>query len=130
MRGPEEFPGKRLQEVFPPNPYEQRRAEEQYRFKAGAPLPRPIDLLLQVKPERKFIQRKSRPDTIKQRHQSAREQRGPLRACAYFYQPAKANHEQKQYPPDEVMNMRAADINVMKRTNIVPGGISGPSRQR
>src|SRR6516165_12026647 len=71
-----DFSREGLEEAVSPNADEQRCAKKQNRIKAGAALARPINRVLQVEPERKFVQCKSGSDSVKQRHQAAREQRG------------------------------------------------------
>ncbi len=126
----EELSGKGFEEAASPNADQQGCSEQQDGIKAGAALARPVHSVFQVEPEGELVQRKSRANTIKQRHQPACEQGRGLCTRANLNQPTKPDDQQEQDPPDQVVNMGAANVNVVERGDPSPGGVSHRTRQR
>src|SRR5215469_15974243 len=109
-----DFAREGLEEAASPNADEQRGAKKQNRIKAGAALTRTIYRVLQVEPERKFVQCKSGTDSVKQRHQAAREQRGRPFTRSNLDYLAYLVDQQQQKPPHHAKNVGAADVNVIE----------------
>lgn len=117
-----------LQEVASPDANEQRGAEKEHGVETGAALTSPVDLLVEVEPDSKLVQSESGADTVEQGHQTAGKERRSPASRAHFDQPAKSDRKQKENPPDQVMDMRAANVNVVKRTEVAGSGESQRAR--
>ena len=116
-----------FEEVTAPNANQQSRPEEDYGVKASEVAAGPIDTLLDVQPERGFIQSKSGANTVEQGHQATDQKRRRLGSFAHFDQLAKSHCQQKKNAPDEVVDMRAANVNVMKRGDVAVSAVSHAS---
>jgi hypothetical protein len=107
--------GNGFEEVTAPNANQQSGPEEDYGVKASEVAAGPIDTLLDVQPERGFIQSKSGANTVEQGHQATDQKRRRLGSFAHFDQLAKSHCQQKKNAPDEVVDMRAANVNVNEK---------------
>jgi hypothetical protein len=117
-----------LKEVTSPNANEQRGAEKEHGVETGAALTSPVDILFEVEPEGELVQSESGADTVEQGHRTAGEERRRLASRAHFDQPTKSDSKQKENPPDQVMDMRAANVNVVKRRDVAGSGESQRAR--
>jgi hypothetical protein len=100
-----------------PNANQQSRPEEDYGVKASEVAAGPIDTLLDVQPEREFVQSKSGANTVEQGHQATDQKRRRLGSLTHF-------------APDEVVDMRAANVKVMKRRDVAVSDVSHGARHR
>src|SRR5208337_1565482 len=121
---------KGLEEVTSPHSNKQCRSEEDHGIEASKVPPRPIDTLLDVQPQRELIQGERGAHTIKQGHQAARKQRRRPGSRSHFGQPAEPHHKQKQNPPDQMVDMRAVNVDILKRTDAPVGGVRNRTRHR
>jgi len=113
-----------FQEVTAPSAKQQSGSEEDYGVKASEVAAGPIDALLDVQPEREFVQSKSGANTVEEGHQATDQKRPRLGSLAHFDQPAKSHCQQKNNAPDEVVDMRTANVNVMKAGDVAVSAVS------
>jgi hypothetical protein len=72
------FAGYRFEEVTAPNANQQSGPEQDYGLKASEVAAGPMDTLLDVPPEREFVQSKSGADTVEQGYQATDQKRRRL----------------------------------------------------
>lgn len=133
MAAAEKLAGERFPEAAAPDADEESRAEEEYRIEAGAAFPRPVQAILEIQPKGKFVQGECGADTIEQGHKAAREERSAASAGTDFHEPAEPHGQQDQDSPDQMMHVRAANNDVMKRSDIARGcecGGTGKGKRR
>ena len=121
---------KRFEESASPDRDEQCDAKEQHCVEADAAPASPVRTVFKVEPERELIERERCADAIEQRHQPTRKERRRFRPRAYFDQETKSDNQEDENSPHQVMDMRAADVNVVKWTEVARGGVSHQARQR
>src|SRR5579883_2000445 len=92
--------------------------EQSERFEAFASLPLPVNVP-QIQPQGELIQRKRRAYSIRHRHRPPGPCSRATRARSRFQQPAVTGEEQEQNPPNQMMDMPAAHLDVMERANVV-----------
>jgi hypothetical protein len=119
-----------LRKSPPQMPISRADPKRDYGVEAGEVAASPIDTLLDVQPERGFIQSKSRANTVEQGHQATDQKRRRLGSLTHFDQPAKSHCQQKYDAPDEVVDMRAANVSVMKRGDVAVSAVSHGARHR
>jgi hypothetical protein len=118
------FAGEGFEEAAAPDGDEKSGGEEQDGVEAGAALASPVNAFLEVEPEGELVECESGADAVEQGHQAAGEERGGLGSCADLDEPAEADNEEEENPPNEVVDMGAANVNVMERSNVTGGSIS------
>src|SRR5712692_6909917 len=121
--GAEEFSGEGLEEIAPPDANDQSGAEEEHSVQAGAAFAGPIGTVFEIEPQRELVEGESSTDTVEQGHQAAGENRRGLGSRAHFDKPAEPHDQQQENPPDQMMDVGAANVNVVKRANVAPGGV-------
>jgi len=125
----EEFAGEGAPKVAAPDAKEEGEAKEQNDFEAGAAFAIPVGIGIKIEPEGEFIERKRGADAVEQRHQAAGQQGGVTIAGADFHEPAESHHEQDQDAPDEMMDVRAANDDVVKGAEIAASGEGSEARE-
>lgn len=125
----DKFAGEGFPEVAAPDGEEERGAEEKDGVKAGAAFAGPIELVLQIEPESEFVESERGADAVEQRHHAAGEKRGAASAGADFHEPGEADTQKDDNAPDEMVDVGAANDDVMKRADIAGSGQRGDARE-
>ncbi len=128
--GVDKFAGQGFPEIAAPDGEEQCGAEEQDGVEAGAAFAGPVELVLEIEPEREFVESERGADAVEQRHQAAGEERGAARAGADFHEPSETHTKKDEDAPDEMVHVGAANDDVMEGSDIVGGGPSGDPGER
>jgi hypothetical protein len=114
----EKFAGEGSKKLAAPDSDNKDSAEKENRVEAGAAFAGPVDTFLKVKPEGELVEGESGADSIKKRHQAAGEQGRRLGSCADFNQKAESYNQKQEDAPNEMVDVRTANVNVMKRADI------------
>jgi len=112
-----------LEEGASPDADYEGSAEKEHGVQAGAAFASPIHIFVEIQPERELVQRQGGADTIEQGHQTAGQERRRRGSRAHLDQPSKSHGKQKENPPDQVMDMRPANVNVVKRAEVAGSGV-------
>jgi len=107
------FPSQRAKKPAPNQPDDQQRSEQQDGIDALSALTFPVHIL-KIQPKREFIQSQGGAYTIQKGHGAS----GPSRARALIgsnlKQPTVTHNEKEQNSPNQMVNMLAADLEVVK----------------
>ena len=128
--GVDKFAGEGFPEVAAPDGEDERGAEEKDGVEAGAAFAGPIELVFQVEPEGEFVESERGADAVEQRHQAAGEERSAASAGADFHDPCETHAQEDDDAPDKMVDVGAANDDVMKGADIVRGGQRGDARER
>jgi hypothetical protein len=118
-----------FEEVTAPNANQQSGPEEDYGVMASEVAADPVDTLLDVQPEREFVQSKSGASTVEQGHQATDQKRRRLGYLAHFDQPANPTASRRRMPQTR-WRICAANVNVMKRGDVAISVVSHGARHR
>src|SRR5581483_11382456 len=126
----EEFTGEGAPEVAAPDGNEKGGAEEKDSVETDTAPACPVKAVLKIQPESEFVESERGANTVQQRHEAAGKKRAAPSPSADLHQPAETDGEKDKDSPDQMMDVGAADYDVMKRADIALGGEGSEARER
>jgi hypothetical protein len=126
---PERLAGERAQKLAAQYAEDKESTEEQHGVDAGPALMRPVHVL-QIQPEREFVQRQGCAYAVQQRHHSFRQAGLGMQVGAKLEQPTIAHDQQEHDTQNQVMNVATAYFDVVKRADPGSNGVRKQSHDR
>ena len=97
---------------------DQEGSEQNDGVQAGAALARPVNIF-KIQPQRELVEGQGCAGAVEKGQQAARYERGFFSTYANILQPCKTDDQQNQNSPNQVMNVAATDVDIVKGADVV-----------